>query len=163
MIVETGAVIPDADSYVSVAEADAYFTSRGIDAWAGATSVKESALVRATDYVEQTYDGRWKGERVSSDQSLSWPRYDVCVDGYYIPMAAIPKQLVRAVCELAVKALSSDLNPDIDKGGVKFEKVDVIETEYFENGPLNTKRPAVDGNLRGLLISNGVNAKVVRV
>ena len=156
--VETGSVYYGVNSYVSVAYADEYHTDRGNDSWTGTDAVKQSALINATDYIEQLYAGRWNGELVMHDQDLQWPRY-----GFIDPeFDEIPDRLKQAVCILALEALSGSLNPSLNRA-VKREKVDVIEVEYMDNASERIKRPAVDGLVKPYLIAGALNAKVVRV
>ena len=51
-VTEDGTGLAEANSYVSVAEADAYHADRGNAAWIGEDSAKQSALIKATDYLE---------------------------------------------------------------------------------------------------------------
>lgn len=162
--VETGSIIAGANSYVSVTDADTYHLDRGNSDWAAAQlKEKQAALVNATDYIEQKYSERWKGCRVNAlTQSLSWPRGGL----EYVNYNVIPQKLKNAVCDLALEALSAALNPALDRGGqVKREKVDVIETEYFQGASSTTTRPAVDGILREYMngMANGFNVPTVRV
>jgi len=158
---EDGSIIPGANSFVSLAEANSFHADRGNTAWAGTDNVKEAALIKATDYIEQTYGHKWLGELISPHQSLSWPRENVP----NVASDEIPVKLKQAVCTLALEALTTDLNPALARGGlVKREKVDVIEVEYMDGAKSETKRPAVDGLLRGLLSSSSaLNGKVIRV
>lgn len=160
-VVETGEIVAGANSFVSLAEANDFNTDRGNAGWTGTDQVKQAALVRATDYIEQKYDGKWLGEPVYPHQSLSWPRENV--PG--VASDEIPVKLKQAVCTLALEALTTDLNPALARGGlVKREKVDVIEVEYMDGAGGQTKRPAIDGMLRSLLsLSSAINLKVVRV
>ena len=50
MVVEDGTGLSNADSFVSVAYADTYFSTRGVSAWASLTN-KEALLIKATDYI----------------------------------------------------------------------------------------------------------------
>jgi len=152
-IVEDGTGLPDANSYVSVAEADAFHADRNNAAWTGADAVKQAALVKATDYVSQKYDTRWKDMPDTDEQGLYWPV--TCIDG-------IPARLKQAVCLLALEALSAELNPTQGRA-VKREKVDVIEIEYMDNALPGNNRPAIDGLLKVYLAGAGLNAKVLRV
>lgn len=158
--VEDGSVVSGANSYLSVADADTYHSDRGNSLWTGATAVKQAALIRATDYIEQKYTGRWIGELVEHDQALQWPRSGFDEPDYN----ELPTQLKQAVALLALEALSADLNPALDRGGmVKREKVDVIETEYMDGALPGKKRPAIDGLLRRFLTGSSLNVPTVRV
>lgn len=159
--VEDGSIVSGANSYLSVADADTYHSDRGNADWAAATTgAKQSALIRATDYIEQKYSERFKGDYASDDQELSWPRYGLCE----VESDVIPKELKNAVAILALEALSDDLNPTLDRGGaIKREKVDVLETEYFDWAPGATVRPAIDGLLRKYMTGSSMCVPVVRV
>lgn len=167
LIVETGVGLPDANSYASVASADAYYSQRGNADWAAlTTAAKESALILATDYLEATYTEAWKGERVSGTQALSWPRYDVIVDGYELISNALPIKLVHACIELALRANSGPLIVDQDQRVVR-EKVDVVEVEYAEFSDPTKRYPAVSrllsSLLRGATADSGIGmARLVR-
>lgn len=64
MIVEHGYGVHNADSYVSVAYADTYFSTRGVTSWAALTpAVKEASLIKATDYIEKMFGQKFGGSR----------------------------------------------------------------------------------------------------
>ncbi|MGT2429251.1 DnaT-like ssDNA-binding protein [Cupriavidus basilensis] len=146
---------PTADSYVSVAEADAYWIKRSSAAWvAAATTLKESTLVRATSFVDA--ENAWKGVRRTSTQALSWPRYDVMVDGYLLLPDVIPARVKDAVCELALKALAGDIAPDVLPDVVTETTVGPITKKYApakQNG--GQKRYAYVDSLLAPLVSGG--------
>jgi hypothetical protein len=164
MIVEDGTVVDNANSYVTVAAANAYHSDRGNAAWTGTDAVKEAALIKATDYIEQKYNQRWIGYLTEVNQPLSWPRAirqpNTLYNDYLT--GVVPEKLKQAVCILALEALSSDLNPVQDRA-VKREKVDVIEVEYMDNALSGKSRPAVDGLLREYLTGSRYNAPIMRV
>lgn len=115
---ETGAGLSDANSYTSVATADAYFTLRGNTTWSGAsTSAKQIALVEASKYITDTYGANWRGSVTSTTQALDWPRGGV-IDGdtqIQYDSDVIPTRLNEATSELAVRRIAgTDLRPDMD-------------------------------------------------
>lgn len=164
--VEDGTVVSGANSYVSVAYADTYHDDRSNASWANInTAQKQSALIKATDYIEQTYELRWIGWRISEIQPLSWPRGFHDPDLYdtaYEISGEIPDKIKQAVCLLALESISSDLNPTQGRN-VKREKVDVIEVEYQDGAKIGKTRPAIDGLLRRYLSGGSLNARTVRV
>ena len=108
-IVETGDGVENANAYVSVAAAISYHTDRGNAAWASATIPEQkAAIVKATDHIELLYGHRFLGEKVESDQSLSWPRSNA-YDDYGNAIEGVPPMVVRACCEYALRALEEDL------------------------------------------------------
>lgn len=122
LIVEDGLGLPNADSYIDVDFADSYFLKRGISQWATLTN-KESLIIRSMDYIENNYS--YKGEKLVSSQSLSFPRV---IDGEIV----YPIALKNAVCELALKSNDEDLLADTDKTTIR-EKVGALEIEYDPN------------------------------
>ena len=150
-----------ANSYASVSYANDYFSLRLNSAWTGSDSVKQAALIKATDYIEQTYSQRFIGVIGNLPQLLSWPRYVP-----YAPIESdeIPEGVKKATCELALEALTGNLNPVIDRSVQKrIKKIDVIEYEYSEGDTQTPLRPAVIGYLQPLLKGSGFNRNVVRV
>lgn len=134
LLVEDGSIVADAESYCSVADADAYFLARGNATWAAiaTTELKEIALRKATDYMEQNYRQLWLGYRVDISQSLSWPRSDVVIDGFTQPADEVPEEVVRACAELAVRASASTLLGDVDNTTtqVTHERLGDMEVDY---------------------------------
>lgn len=160
MTINTTPGDPNAVSYATLAQANAYFLERGIAAWAAlADGAKESALVRGCDYLTQTYHGRWAGNRTSITQGLDWPRSLVPISDFgalaYYPQEAIPVELVRANCEAAIRASTGELIEDLD-AQVASEKVGPIETSYFQGGSRSKKYPVIEKMLAPLLASSGV-------
>lgn len=133
--VETGSIVAGANSYVDVSFADTYFSDRGNTEWAAfATAKKQNLLVKGTDYVDRNY--RFLGQIIEDDQPLLFPREDIYgrISGRnYI--GTIPLCLKQAVCELAIRASSQELNPDVTEAPVVSisEKVAVVEekTSYM--------------------------------
>lgn len=127
--VETGTGVTNANAYIDVAYADAYFTDRGITAWTAAlTPAKQIAIIKATDYIETRWGRRFLGSGPLLDtQGLSFPRRDT--------FTGIPEGLKRATAEYAVRALTDELMPDPTtdaSGGMIIgnrQKVGPIETE----------------------------------
>ena len=153
-VVETGAGLSNANSYASVSAADSYVADRGIAGWTALSStIKQQSLVNATDYLEATYRGAWKGNRVSETQSLSWPRYNVIVDGFNFPANVVPTQVINACIEMAIRAsLGETLLADQGQR-VRREKIDVIEVEYHDYSDPTQRYPLVNRMVMPYLIS----------
>jgi hypothetical protein len=153
-IAENGSGVPGANSYAEAADADDYFADRGVAAWLGSSTVKEQALIRATDYVDKTNARAWRGLRSGTTQGLSWPRMGA-VDDDGFDIVGLPPKLQEAVFEYALRALTADLLPDPTDGPdviVKRSKVGPIEEEtHYSGGATQIKPyPAADELLRGL-------------
>src|SRR5450830_2066044 len=136
LTIETGEGLPDAESYASVAAADARCASLGLTAWAAlAEADKEIALRKAMIFMA-TYRVRWAGRRMNQRQALDWPRYGVKADGFPVPSNEIPVDVVNACIDLAARAgRGEDLLPDLDTDSnvIKKDKTGPLETEYFQN------------------------------
>lgn len=169
LIVESGSGSSTAESYASVADADAYLAARGQTLWAGmVTGDKEAALRRSTDYMQQAYRERWAGTRTNMTQALDWPRWNVPVKdvpgGYgslptYLAANVIPAEVKQACIALALKAAAGDLAPDIEPQTLS-EKVGPIEVTYAEGGRQTVKYQAIDNMLSPYLVDGGSGAMV---
>lgn len=162
LIVETGTGDPTAESYASVADADLYHVNRGNAAWAAATpGAKEQALRKATDYMQQAYGQRWAGVRATASQALDWPRYGEDANGVYFAGDSIPIDVVRACCELALRALSASLSPDVGPR-VLGKTIGPISIQYAPGTRQSNAFPAVNGMLRSLLTGGDGQIKLIR-
>lgn len=152
LIVESGAGLPDADAYISVTDADTYFSDRGNEAWdALSTAAKEQALRKGADYLGAVYGPRWCGERLTDTQALDWPRGE----------PGVPEAVKRANAELAVRASAGDLLAD-QSAQVRSETVGPISVTYAEGARQGTRYALVEGMLTGLLAVGLGQVKVVR-
>lgn len=101
-IPEDGTGLANANSYSSVADADAYFADRSNATWAALDEPKkESALISATDYMDLRYGDRYIGTPLTTTQALGWPRESA--------LGPMPPQLARACNEYAVRAAVAPL------------------------------------------------------
>lgn len=131
IVVETGAIVSNANSYVTVAETRAYATARGVSLSATDTDV-EILLIKAMDYLESKRSF-FQGSKVSALQALQWPRSGVVIDELDVLETTIPNELKQAQIRLAVEISNGvDVMPTRSSAFVKKEKTDVIETEYSE-------------------------------
>lgn len=173
LIVEDGTGLANAESYISVADATTYHANRGNTAWASLASdtVREQLLRKATEYMMQAYRSSWKGYRATTTQALDWPRGDVDIPdtpggygGYpaYYALTDIPIEVKRACAELALKANSGALAPDLTQM-LKRQKVGPLEQEFSEYSPQSKRYRAIDLMLASLLKGvGGVSVRLVR-
>ena len=174
-IVEDGTAKADAVSYATINYANDYHARRGNQAW-GNLSIgeKKAAMVKSAEYLVEKYRMRWKGERVSTTQSLDWPRNWVeyadyqfitrngaqVIGGFlYYPANEVPEEVKAAQAELAYATLTGVLYGEQGQV-VKRQKVDVLEVEYDQYSFQGRRFPAVDGRLAPLL--GNVRNQVVR-
>lgn len=173
LIVEDGTGRADAESLCTVAAATAYHAARGNAVWAALASdtVREQMLRKATDYMEQVYRLKWAGNLLSTTQALSWPRYLVPIKGFssgmrsgvgaYYASNIVPTVVANACAELALRAISGDLAPDITRLK-KRVKVDVIETEYVDGATPYVRYRAIDRMLDPFMSGTAGGIALVR-
>jgi hypothetical protein len=166
--VETGSGANNSESYASVADADAYLAARGQTNWASvATGDKEAALRRATDYMQSTYSGSWRGYRVYTTQALDWPRHLVPIKDYqtgcvaYYDPAVIPVAVKNACIELALRAAAGDLAPDLGPQE-KSVKVGPIEQVFADGARQTPAYQAVNKMLSAFFCGSSNTIKLVR-
>ena len=174
-LVEDGTGLAASNSYLSIADLTDYWNGRGTDYSGETDATLQNTLVQATQYIDSHY--RFPGYKSLSTQALAWPRtnaYDK--EGYYL--SGLPEKLADAniangVAEAAGRILVNtdinDLIPDLDRGGgIKREKVDVLEMEYFKGASPTKTFPHIDQILLGSGVAIGVvggssSSKVKRV
>lgn len=126
IVVETGAIVAGANSYVTEAELTTWATARGITI---ADADREKWLILAMDYLETL---SYKGYIVEEGQPLQFPRRYLKIDGYYIEQDEIPEELKNVQLHLASQ-ISQGVNPISDVGrNVKRRKVGDLEIEYMD-------------------------------
>lgn len=140
-VVEDGSGMSDATSYVSVADADAYFADYGVPAtWPATDPAKRSLLQQATSFIDRSFGERFVGEIVRDAQRLLWPRLHAeDRAGRDIPSngaGAVPRPVVEATILVAARAskpggLYLDGSEGEDGGRIvrKKTKIDDLETE----------------------------------
>jgi len=171
LTVEDGSVIPGAESYVSVADTEAYHLARGNSTWGLLSDGQaEEALRRATDYMIQMYRSRWKGYRKSGVQALDWPRSWVYLEPfthgivgtypYLVADTIVPVEVKNACAELALKAAAGELAPDLERG-VQSETIGPISTTYDKSDVQYTRYRAIDAMLRPYLEGSSMNVQLV--
>ena len=129
------------DSYVTVAEADAYHAIRpSATTWAALSEPeKEQRLVAASDYLDSQYI--FNGKKTDENQPREFPRNG---------NTEIPTAIKKSVFELALQdSLTSNASAE-----VKREKVDVLEVEYFQSDDGAIRFGYIDGLLRPFLLQS---------
>ena len=139
LIKEDGSGKPDANSYVAVTDADAYFEGHmyaGV--WSGAADDEKAVvLVMATRLIDSLY--QFNGFRAHAEQALQWPR-ERCPDpdasfvslsvlGWvgdnFVEPDLVPAPVARATCEMARELLIADRT-----AAPPGEGVDVVQTAH---------------------------------
>lgn len=130
----------DANSYATLAEAEAYIETRPASwaetsGWANAEEDdKNRALVTATELLDEYV--RWSGRAATTTQVLGWPR--ACMRDLNRKLIAedvIPARLRYATIELAAQLLSTDrtADSDADTQGLKSLKAGPVALEFKDS------------------------------
>lgn len=105
----------DANSYVSLEEANEYMLTRlHSEAWEGFDDEqKKAGIISATAWLDAMFN--WTGTAVDCIQSLGWPRNGMFSrNGCAIDPAIIPVELKRASSEFAISLATEQRTADID-------------------------------------------------
>ncbi len=131
--VENGTGLADANSYISLADANAYFASRPrSEAWVKLSDdEKKAMLVHTTRILDGSMS--WWGEPLQKSQALVFPRKPDIYDS-----AAVPRTVPMALCELAVTLNARDITAEPTKSG--FSEIEVGPIKLKEAGEY--ERPA---------------------
>lgn len=174
LIKEDGTIVANANSYVTVADANAYFALTNNTVWDALdpSDQKGPFLIQAVRFMQQRYRKRWAGYRTSSTQLLDWPRASVSKPDVGIGYAAypsyygiheIPQEVKDAQCELALRMSNGDLNPDIaPEDMARSIKVGPIEIDFSPNGTTVTFFAAVEQLLYPLFDGGGQLTRIGR-
>jgi hypothetical protein len=99
LIKEDGSIVPGANSYADIADADAFQTDRGRQGWLDADpTVQDAALGRATDYIDGRWELQFAGKPIGDVQDLAYPRKGVRypATGNPFPEDEVPEDIVTA-------------------------------------------------------------------
>lgn len=179
LIVEDGTGLANAESYISVAAADAYHASRGNAVWEDLDpDVKEQNLRRATDFIDAHYSEDWSGETTTLEQALAWPRgyvprpvretypggsaYDP-----YLSDGAVPPQVAKATAILALKVATGVILAPSSSPAVKQETIGPLTTIYQDGAgdalaTLEMELFEVENLLRGLIGGRSSTVRLIR-
>lgn len=164
LVLEDGSGVAGANTYALTATIDAYHSNLGNSDWTGTDDEKSTANLRAMRHLESL---DYNGTKDEQTNPLEWPRsgaYDR--NGFLIDNDVIPQGVINALCEAALIELTSPgaLRPSTSTAGqVKRQKVDVIETEYFEAYSQTVSYDTITNELVGLVGGSGSTVKLTRV
>lgn len=166
--VEDGSGMPNANSYLSVADARAYAANRGVDLGSD-DDVIAAQLINASDYL-LTFECEYVGHRTNPAQALSWPRTDAYVGcNLLVDANTVPAQIIFAQAQAVIaQANGFVLMPNVSASDyVTEETVGPITTKYanpLQVGIMPTLS-AVDALLAplfGKCANTGIALKTVR-
>lgn len=151
-VVEDGTGLELANALVDVAGFRSYHTDRGRNTSSISDTDVQTAIVRATDYMEQRFGARYRGERSTSEQGLSFPREGLR-DDRGVAVEGTPIIAQRACNEYSLRAiLYKELAPDptLAAGTQDISDADnpvrgsaqssgVVKSKERKLGPMSTK------------------------
>lgn len=163
LVVEDGTGKSNANSYLSVADADTYQTNRNNTTWTAlSTANKEVALIKATDWIEASFKPRWLGYRINNSMALSWPRYDVVdYDGYVIAADAVPQVIKDVTAIMAYEASQAALFTNVSATDRNLSSISqsagpVSQSKSYQGAVLSAKRfTQAEKLLAQLMVSSG--------
>ena len=163
LVVEDGSSKSNADSYVTLGSCDEYHASMGNTAWvvddedADNIAARETAIRKATAFIDRKYNGRFRGRRQGASQALMWPRWDAVDDDGFV-IEDVPDAVKYATCEAALRAFQgTDLMPDMERGGAVIqETIGPISTTYAAGAPAGTRYDMIEGLLRPCIEGRGL-------
>lgn len=149
LIPEDGTGLSTANSFASVAEADAYHEGHlYASTWTGAaTGTKEAALVMATRLIDRRTN--WVGDKLTGDQALAWPRENAEVDGHEVASNVVPQPVKDATAELARLLIAEDLTKDVDQNQLEAIGLGKGALKIEFNGKTKNQIPGIVDDLLG--------------
>ncbi len=146
------AVIVGTNSYITVAEADAYFAERyGYDKW-DLEPDKEGALISATQNLDMMCT--WLGTKCDDSQALAFPRTPDCPE--------VPQDIMDAQCEVAYNIVNQG-SVSQDAGDPLTElKAGSVTLKFEASSPNNPLRSGlVDNLISGYGLCGGGSTRII--
>ena len=129
LIIENGSNIPGANSYVDAAYVRATLLARGIAVSDDDVQI-EQIIYRGMDEIESR---SYAGTRTYTDQSRSFPRSGITIDGVELPDNEIPARLKQALALYYDYTANRGADTAAVAGPfVTHQKVDVIERRFSD-------------------------------
>jgi len=170
LTVEYGRGLPEANSYLSNADAINNLPSSSMDEWNAYTDDERiDRLVAASQFIDISFT--WIGKQKTFEQGMSWPRINVMFEGHAVPDDLVPRQVKRAaiMALLLIQSQGLEIFQSTGEALIKKEKFAVMETEYFAPGyyaEFKSKYEDMNNLLRGFYTAptggNLVIAEVLR-
>ena len=158
IIKEDGSIVSGANSYITVAEYEAWIDARDLThAGHGNVAKVEGHILRAMDWLETQ---SFVGLKRTKAQSLQWPRDGVMIDGFAVDSTEIPQDLINALYEATYADEREYGEMAVIDRQTKREKVGDLEVEYMDNANSLAHSPGIYFWLRKITVSQNM---VVRV
>lgn len=160
LTVETGAIVPGADSYVDVAYVRDFLSSRGYDLSEDDATI-EGHIRIMTDFIDEE---DFKGHRIETDQPLAWPRGAVYLrDDRVLDDDKIPEKLKQAVAWGLLYRTQGNLFEESGTDNISEAQVSVIKVKFtnrtqgYEDKTTLSDMVMVYRALSDLLVGGGID------
>ena len=160
LIVETGAIVSGANTYSSRADYIAFALSLGVIV--ADDDAADVQLIKAAQFIGQ-HEANLKGDRVTRDQPMAFPRYGVVIDGWSWASTEIPRNVILCQLQTAldIKAgfdpWNPAANPSLIKKRTRVEGAVDVEYAVGENtGQKLSRTSTADALLKSLLHRSGL-------
>lgn len=164
LVIEDGTIVTNANSYITVEEAEDMLNVIGETFADTPDEVIKTKLLQATRVLE-SYRSKYRGSKVSSTQSLQFPRYDLSIDGFLVDSDVIPYETKMAQAIIA-KLYNDGVNfqtPSDGKTIIEESIGNAITVKYADNGVSETiSYPLLDTYLKPLLKGSKSSMQVYR-
>jgi hypothetical protein len=147
-IVEDGTGLSNANSLVSIAYSKNYFAERAVTSWDLLDDeIIQSNLIKGTDYFTLRWSTLFSGSLYKDTQSLPFPRPEFGtpifdeIDTELLIGYTIPDKILKAICEYAIRASTSQLVTDISTTAGQSTRVKIGVIEKETNFTSNQKKP----------------------
>lgn len=173
-VTEDGTGKSTSTSYITVAELTQFLLDAGLTITLTTDDQKQTALNRMTQVLDAFT--QWPGYRVSSTQSLEWPRNEayyndsMVYDGYssMIPITTIPAEIKKALAYFVYYSnAGTDVVPVREGANLKAESSEVVgavkeSKEYWYSGKITPEIAEIKMILRRLLKKNSMSLDLRR-
>ena len=152
LTVEDGALVANADSYVSLADANAYWAANGAPAaWTSLDDAgKEARLRGAARYLQDQQRLPYTGAIAAWDQALAWPRVGASNYGVAVPASAIPAAIKQAQIWLAVHGYAAGIigqtGTAATSSNVRSQQIGPLSKSYFSTRELAEGKAVADAS-----------------
>jgi len=154
---EDGSIVAGANSYVTRAEYIAYALTLGVTI--GDDADADVELITGAQFIG-AHEANLKGWRVTRDQSMSFPRENLIIDGWSWDSDEIARNVI--LCQMSVALdVNSGLdpyNPEVNRVKIKEVVSGAVEVGYSINGTAGkaTKQTTSNALLNSLLNRSGL-------
>lgn len=181
IVIETGAIVAGANSYVSLVDVDAWFLQRELTDWTAASSgVKEAAIVIGQMAMDAKYQSLYFGYPVSRSQNMAWPRsrtpYDkdnvlatreplIDRNGFEWAITEIPTAVKNAAYEAIRVEFEGTFTPTTLSRDdyIQTKTLDVLSTTWFNSAPAIKTHLLVDQLLYPVSDSGSTQSITMRI